>query len=101
MGSELIDVQCRSENKYEKKLNMGRLFLNKNSEEYRIVNRILQNHKLVLFSKTYCPYCQMTKKILKNTGYKYHTVELDKRSKGDIEEVRNQNGAPTVSGVYV
>jgi len=31
----------------------------------------------VVFSKSYCPYCNATKKLLSDHGAKYYVMELD------------------------
>lgn len=39
----------------------------------------VQNNKVMVFSKSYCPYCKMAKDALNSTGVKYELVELDER----------------------
>lgn len=36
-------------------------------------------NKVMVFSKTYCPFCKMAKDALNQTGVKYGLVELDER----------------------
>ena len=41
------------------------------------VDDLIEKNKVVVFSKTYCPFCKMAKAALNTTGVKYETVELD------------------------
>ena len=44
----------------------------------------IKDNKVVVFSKTYCPYCKKAKEALSSTGLKdYALVELDERNDGD------------------
>lgn len=44
----------------------------------------IKENKVVVFSKTYCPYCKKTKETLSSTGLKDYTlIELDQRDDGD------------------
>lgn len=62
----------------------------------------IKSNKVVVFSKTYCPYCTKAKRALKESGLKdFLLVELDNRDDGD--EIMNIllgiTGARTVSFV--
>ena len=37
----------------------------------------IQNNKVVVYSKTYCPYCKKTKKLLEEAGIEAKIFELD------------------------
>ena len=44
----------------------------------------VKDNKVVVFSKTYCPYCKKAKEALSSTGLKdYALIELDQREDGD------------------
>ena len=43
------------------------------------VDKVVQDNKVVVFSKTYCPYCTMAKECLSQTGVKFEVIELDER----------------------
>lgn len=44
----------------------------------------IKENKVVVFSKTYCPFCKKAKEALSSTGLKdYALVELDERDDGD------------------
>jgi glutaredoxin 3 len=64
------------------------------------VDPIVKQHKVAVFSKTYCPYCDKAKSVLK----KYHIndikiIELDDRSDAsDIQDyLAKITGARSVS----
>ena len=47
------------------------------------VNDRIKSNKVVVFSKTYCPYCTMAKSALKEAGLKdYFLMELDEVEDG-------------------
>lgn len=39
----------------------------------------IASEKVVVFSKTYCPYCKMAKDTLNKTGATFKVIELDER----------------------
>lgn len=45
----------------------------------KLVDEKISNNKVVVFSKTYCPYCKMAKDVLNQTGVKFDLLELDER----------------------
>ncbi|XP_071956347.1 uncharacterized protein [Antedon mediterranea] len=67
------------------------------------VETAIHDKCVVVFSKTYCPYCKMAKAALDEEGAKYEVVELDKRSDGDaIQNALAQiTGARTVPRVFI
>ncbi|CAH0475594.1 unnamed protein product [Peronospora belbahrii] len=59
--------------------------------------------KIVVFSKTYCPYCARVKKLLDVLDTKYETVELDTRDDGDEMQTLlfKITGQYTVPNVFI
>lgn len=45
----------------------------------KLVDEKIRSNKVVVFSKTYCPYCKMAKDVLNQTGVKFDLLELDER----------------------
>ena len=39
----------------------------------------LSKHSVVVFSKSYCPYCKMANSILSDTGAKFEIIQLENR----------------------
>lgn len=51
----------------------------------------LQEGPVVIFSKTYCPFCTKTKELFKSLGVKIVVIELDERDDGsEIQDYLNQ-----------
>ena len=66
------------------------------------VELLIRSNKVVVFSKTYCPYCKMAKDAIKASGLQdFLVVELDNRDDGDeiMDILREITGARTVSVV--
>ncbi|KAG2398600.1 Glutaredoxin-C4 protein [Vigna angularis] len=45
----------------------------------KFVDETINSHKIVIFSKTYCPYCKRAKALFKELKQVPHVVELDER----------------------
>ncbi|XP_019880879.1 uncharacterized protein LOC109608772 isoform X1 [Aethina tumida] len=70
-------------------------------QEY--VQNTISSDKIVIFSKTYCPYCKMAKDAFDKLRERYTLVELDERD--DCDEIQdilgNITGARSVPRVFV
>ncbi|XP_058808791.1 uncharacterized protein LOC131674253 isoform X2 [Phymastichus coffea] len=67
------------------------------------VDKLIVSDKVVIFSKTTCPFCKMAKEVFDKLKEAYTAIELDKREDGDdifdiLEEI---TGARTVPRVFV
>lgn len=51
------------------------------------VDQEIANHKIVVFSKSYCPFCTMAKEAIASAGGKYHVVELENNK--DVDAIQN------------
>ncbi|KAL0099603.1 hypothetical protein PUN28_019786 [Cardiocondyla obscurior] len=67
------------------------------------INDSIAKNAIVIFSKTYCPYCKMAKQVFDSLKKTYITVELDDREDAqEIQDVLGQlTGARTVPRVFV
>ncbi|XP_066259962.1 uncharacterized protein [Euwallacea similis] len=67
------------------------------------VKNLIISDKVVIFSKTTCPYCKLAKEVFDKLKEKYTVVELDKRDDGDeIQSILGDiTGAKTVPRVFV
>jgi glutaredoxin 3 len=68
------------------------------------VDNAIKNHKVTVFSKTYCPYCTKAKKTLGKYDIKdLVVIELDDREDADkIQDyLASITGARTVPRVFV
>ncbi|TMW58401.1 hypothetical protein Poli38472_009960 [Pythium oligandrum] len=70
------------------------------------INQTLEQHPLTIFSKSYCPYCDMAKDVMQQAGVPYHVVELDMKDDAptgsDIQSaLRTLTGRGTVPNVFL
>ncbi|EYE99369.1 glutaredoxin [Aspergillus ruber CBS 135680] len=62
---------------------------------------LINENAVVVFSKSYCPYCNATKSLLSELGAKYEAVELDLLDDGSeiqtaLQDISNQRTVPNV-----
>lgn len=73
------------------------------SMERNFIQDLVSKNRVVIFSKSHCPYCDDSKTLLSNMGVDYTAVELDKMKEGN--QLQNVLGhitdARTVSGFSV
>ncbi|GAB9470004.1 Glutaredoxin [Globisporangium polare] len=70
------------------------------------IERTIAEHPVVIFSKSYCPYCTLAKDVMKQAGAPFHVVELDRKSDdpsgSDIQSALAQKtGRRTVPNVFL
>ncbi|CAL5184593.1 unnamed protein product [Lathyrus oleraceus] len=67
------------------------------------VAKTIDSHKIVIFSKTYCPYCKKAKAVFKELNQVPYVVELDERDDGSkIQDIlTNIVGKRTVPQVFI
>ncbi|KAL9618030.1 MAG: hypothetical protein Q9160_007219 [Pyrenula sp. 1 TL-2023] len=62
---------------------------------------IIDENAVVVFSKSYCPYCKASKALLSEKGAKYYLMELDQVDDGAaiqdaLEEITSQRSVPNI-----
>ncbi|KAI1283496.1 putative glutaredoxin [Xylaria sp. FL0933] len=64
---------------------------------------IIQENAVAVFSKSYCPYCQASKKLLDSEGAKYYAIELDQVDDGAAIQaaLANITGQSTVPNIFI
>eukprot|EP00252_Welwitschia_mirabilis_P018124 TRINITY_DN4032_c0_g1_i1.p1 TRINITY_DN4032_c0_g1~~TRINITY_DN4032_c0_g1_i1.p1 ORF type:complete len:131 (-),score=23.95 TRINITY_DN4032_c0_g1_i1:175-567(-) len=69
----------------------------------KFVETTITNNKIVIFSKSYCPYCARAKSIFKELNVVPYVVELDMRDDGvEIQQALNSRvGRRTVPQVFI
>ncbi|XP_030373437.1 glutaredoxin-C4 [Scaptodrosophila lebanonensis] len=79
------------------------LVVNMDSAQAQFVRETIANHKVVIFSKSYCPYCSMAKEQFRKLKVEATVVELDQRSDGnEIQAVLGEmTGARTVPRCFI
>lgn len=67
------------------------------------VDQLIKTNKVMVFSKSSCPYCTMAKKVFKEMGQEYGLVELDEAEDGSSMQsyLSQLTGARTVPRVFV
>ncbi|TMW47029.1 hypothetical protein DOY81_007889 [Sarcophaga bullata] len=77
--------------------------VNMSSPQAQFVQNAIKDNKVVIFSKTYCPYCTMAKDQFKKLKVNIVTIELDQRDDGDeIQTILGQiTGSRTVPRCFI
>ncbi|KAF9284372.1 glutaredoxin [Mortierella alpina] len=67
------------------------------------VDEIIANNKVVVFSKTYCPYCTKAKNLLAQHKAEAHIVELDSEDEGSAIQayLLELTGQRTVPNIFI
>ncbi|MBA0736549.1 hypothetical protein Gogos_010091 [Gossypium gossypioides] len=73
------------------------------SSEVAFVKKTISAHKIVIFSKSYCPYCRKAKSVFKELKQVPFVVELDERDDGwNIQDALSEIvGRRTVPQVFI
>ncbi|XP_017297739.1 glutaredoxin-C4-like [Diaphorina citri] len=73
-----------------------------NPASKQFVQDLIASEKILIFSKSYCPYCKMAKDVFQKLKVTPKTVELDHRDDGDsIQDVLLEiTGARSVRYFY-
>lgn len=71
-----------------------------------MIQKLNSTHQVVIYSKSYCPYCRATKALFEKkeySGVDVHSIELDHLpTGGEIQrELLRQTGQMTVPSVFV
>nr|QKY15029.1 glutaredoxin, CPYc type (GRX) [Polytomella parva] len=69
-----------------------------------LVQNMIMENKVVVFSKSYCPYCVKAKKALQSVGLKeFHVMELESNPECDNiqDALAELTGARSVPRVFV
>lgn len=71
--------------------------------EEKYVDETIDTHEVVVWSKSYCPYCKKTKALFKKLNVEFHAVELDQVDNGDkIQAVlKAKTGQSSVPNVFI
>ncbi|KAI9468462.1 MAG: thioredoxin-like protein [Benjaminiella poitrasii] len=68
-----------------------------------IVEEIIKNNKIAVFSKSYCPYCKRAKDLLKNMNAQFFAIELDTEANGAAiqQYLAEMTGQRTVPNIFI
>eukprot|EP01095_Lingulamoeba_sp_RSL-Kostka_P002168 TRINITY_DN13059_c0_g1_i1.p1 TRINITY_DN13059_c0_g1~~TRINITY_DN13059_c0_g1_i1.p1 ORF type:complete len:136 (-),score=47.59 TRINITY_DN13059_c0_g1_i1:183-560(-) len=66
-------------------------------------NDLISDNNIMVFSKSYCPYCKRAKEALTKAGYEFGVVELDVDEEGSqLQNVlKNEYHHRTVPGIFI
>ena len=67
------------------------------------VQQLIDNNVVMVFSKTFCPYCVKVKDLFNRLGVSFQVVELDRIGEGDQYQavLREITGASSVPRVFI
>ncbi|CAJ1913869.1 unnamed protein product [Cylindrotheca closterium] len=67
------------------------------------ISSIVSENKVVVFSKTYCPFCSATKQLFKGMGVDAEVIELDEMANGGAMQaaLTKLSGQRTVPNVFI
>ena len=68
------------------------------------INALIKQHKAIVFSKTYCPYCTNAKQAFAAIGVAPHVIELDQDAATTAEyqaALGKLTGATSVPRVFI
>ncbi|XP_055498301.1 uncharacterized protein LOC129701220 [Leucoraja erinacea] len=70
---------------------------------FQIIHDIITANRVVIFSKTTCPYCDIVKSIFTELGIPYKSIELDLRNDGmHLQYILTEmTGIKTVPKVFI
>jgi glutaredoxin 3 len=65
------------------------------------VQKLIRENKVMIFSATYCSYCNVAKRTLDSLGTKFESIELNKVDEGpelarDLKEITGNNYASVI-----
>jgi len=74
-----------------------------NPEVVHLVKEKIALNTVMVFSKSYCPYCKKAKDILQKYGVKYEAFEIDQDAKGaEVQKVLAKlTGQSTVPNIFI
>ncbi|KAK7426648.1 Glutaredoxin [Neonectria magnoliae] len=67
------------------------------------VQQLINDNPVVVFSKSYCPYCKETKRTLESIGATFEAFELDKADDGAAlqDAIQELTGQRTVPNTFI
>jgi len=65
--------------------------------------KIIDDNAVAIFSKSYCPYCTATKRLLTELGATFHAIELDQEADGGAIQsaLANMTSQSTVPNIFI
>lgn len=69
----------------------------------QVVESLIESNKIVVFSKTWCPYCRKAKHFLTDKGLEFAVLELDNRTDGTAiqQYLAQKTGQTSVPNIWI
>jgi glutaredoxin len=69
----------------------------------QLVRTLIDSHNVLVFAKSYCPFCNKVKQLFKSLNVVFHSEDLDLQENGAAiqEELFNISGQKTVPNVFI
>jgi glutaredoxin len=77
---------------------------NREKDTSKIIDQTISENTVVIFSKTFCPFCVKIKELFASKGIPYKSVELDLMGKDGAEiqsALLEKTGQSTVPSVWI
>ncbi|KAH7363337.1 glutaredoxin [Plectosphaerella cucumerina] len=73
------------------------------SQAKETVQKYIDDNRVIVFSKSYCPYCRQAKQALDGLRTAYEAIELDQRDDGAAlqDALQAISGQRTVPNIYI
>ncbi|KAJ3110562.1 hypothetical protein HDU96_006483 [Phlyctochytrium bullatum] len=67
------------------------------------VEALIKDNTVMVFSKSYCPYCRKAKSLLSSLKIDYKAIELDVEEDGDMVQLylEKKTGQRTVPNIFI
>ena len=64
---------------------------------------MIAGNKVMMFSKSYCPFCDQAKQVIQGYNAKFAAYELDKEDDGSAiqNELKSMTGQRTVPNIFI
>ena len=73
------------------------------NDPVKVVETYISNNQVMIFSKSYCPFCKRVKALFDGLNVEYTALELDLEENGESIQaaLANKSGQKTVPNVYI
>lgn len=67
------------------------------------IENLISTNQVMVFSKSYCPFCKMTKALLQRKNVQFKAYEMDRETDGQFMHaiLKKMTGHTTVPSIYI
>merc|ERR1712142_820261 len=102
MGTHLKSLKSNLQIFYQK---IKKIMPLSNADAEAKIAELVSNNKVVIFSKSYCPYCDKAKNLLKSNGVEFFALELDNMPGSDGATIQStckaKTGLSSVPNIWI